>query len=481
MNTRRVTGPWTPADHDRFRDELASITQDGRRRWIFARQPAGRLYRARTIVSVGLVAFLLLAPFVRFHGQPVMLLNVIERRFVLLGLVFQPQDFYLIVLIALTVLVTLMLSTVVVGRIWCGWLCPQTIFMEMVFRKIEYAIEGSAEQQVRRQRGGWTRERVIRTGIKHVVFFAMSFVIANVFLAWIIGGRELIAIVTDPPARHIAGLTAILMFSVVFYLVFARFREQACVLACPYGRVLSSLIDRRTITVTYDSARGEPRRRLAAADSGGDCIDCHQCVTVCPTGIDIRNGIQLECVSCTACIDACNSVMRRVGRRPGLIRHTSAHAVASGAASAAWWSPRVAAYAAVWTGLVVTVVTLLVTRPGLDVLILRQPGTMYATLAGGDIANFYTVQALNRTGRPEAFAIGVVDPRGATVTLLGPTGHVDPYAVAETRILLRVPPQALSGASTRVTFAVQSHGRMVQQVESAFLGPAPQPAGAGKE
>jgi cytochrome c oxidase accessory protein FixG len=477
-----VIGVRAPADHDAFRDELASIAQDGRRRWVYARQPAGPLYRARTIVSVGLLAFLLLAPFVRVHGQPLMLLNVLERRFVLLGVVFRPQDFYLIVLIALTALVTLVLSTVVVGRIWCGWLCPQTIFMEMVFRRIEYAIVGSAEQQVRRDRNGWSREKVIRTGSKHLVFFALSFVIANVFLSWIIGGRELIGIVTDPPRRHIVGLSAILIFSVVFYLVFARFREQACVLACPYGRVLSSLIDTRTMTVTYDSARGEPRRRLVAADSaGGDCIDCHQCVTVCPTGIDIRNGIQLECVSCTACIDACNGVMRRVGRQPGLIRHTSADAIASAVPRVTWWSTRVAAYGVVWMALVATVITLLVMRPGLDVLILRQPGTMYATVAGGDLANFYTVQALNRTGRPAAFAIEVVEPHGATVTLLGPTGQVDAYGVAETRILVRVPSRALIGASTPVTFAVQSQGRVVQQVASAFLGPSLRPARAGRK
>src|SRR4051812_39504254 len=201
-----------PADHDAFRNELASIAQDGRRRWIYARQPAGRLYRARTLVSVGLMAFLFLAPFVRVHGQPLMLLNVLERRFVLLGIVFRPQDFYLIVLIALTALVTLVLSTVVVGRVWCGWLCPQTTFMEMLFRKIEYAIEGSAEQQVRRERTAWTTDKAIRKVGKHAIFFILSFVIANVFLAWIIGSRELFAIVTDRPGHHLAGLSAILTF-----------------------------------------------------------------------------------------------------------------------------------------------------------------------------------------------------------------------------------------------------------------------------
>ena len=213
-------------EHDNFRNELSSVTKDGRRRWVYARQPTGRLYRARTVVSVFLVAFLLLAPFITIHGQPLMLLDVLNRRFVIFSTLFVPQDFYLVVILALTVLVTIVLSTVIVGRIWCGWLCPQTIFMEMLFRKLEYAIEGSAEHQLRRDRGTWTAERAVRKSGKHAIFFALSFVIANVFLAWIIGAGPLYRIVTDPPREHLVGLIAISIFSLIFYAVFARFRES---------------------------------------------------------------------------------------------------------------------------------------------------------------------------------------------------------------------------------------------------------------
>jgi cytochrome c oxidase accessory protein FixG len=459
-------------DHETFRNQLASLDQQGRRKWVYARQPSGRLYRARTILSVFLLGFLLLAPFITVRGQPLMLLNILERRFVLLGAVFRPQDFHLVVLIALTALVTLVLSTVLVGRVWCGWFCPQTIFMEMLFRKLEYLIDGSAEQQLRRARAPRTAKTILRVGVKQAIFFVLSFVIANVFLAWIIGAPALRVVVTDPPARHIAGLVTILLFTTVFYLVFARFREQACVLACPYGRVLSTFIDARTVTVTYDSVRGEPRRRLAAApasEPAGDCVDCHRCVTVCPTGIDIRHGIQMECVSCTACIDACNDVMHRVGRAPGLIRHTSAEAVRLGRAG--WLSARVLAYGGVWLALVATVTVLLVTRPPLDVLILRQPGTLYAGVAGGDVANFYTVQAFNRTGRSMPFAVDVLEPRGVTVTVLGPPGVVDRYGTFESRLLVRAPRTALAGASTPVRFAIRSEGRILQEIDSAFLGP----------
>jgi cytochrome c oxidase accessory protein FixG len=460
--------------HQTFRDELASIAPDGRRKWVYARQPAGRFYRRRTVLSWFLLAFLIGAPFVEVGGLPLVLLDVIERRFVLFGLVFWPQDFHLVVLLALTCLVTLALSTAAFGRVWCGWLCPQTIFMEMLFRKIEYGIEGSAEQQVRRKRGPWTGERILRAGAKHAVFFALSFGIANVFLAWIIGAAELKTIVTDPPGQHVQGLAAITVFSFVFYAVFARFREQACLVACPYGRVMSSLIDPETIKVTYDRTRGEPRGKRRAgvpADAAsGDCVDCYQCVTVCPTGIDIRNGVQLECLDCTACIDACDTVMTRLGRPRGLIRLTSHRAVTGGASRKV--PVRIAAYAGVWLALVALVATLIVRRPALDVLILRQAGTLFTPVEGDRLANFYTVQVFNRTGQSQTFEIVAVEPDDARITPLGPLSNVAPYALLESRLALAVPASETAGAATPVRFEVRTGGRTLQRIESSFVGPA---------
>jgi cytochrome c oxidase accessory protein FixG len=258
-------------------------------------------------------------------------------------------------------------------------------------------------------------------------------------------------------------------------MVFARFREQACVLACPYGRMLSALTDRRTVTVTYDWRRGEPRGRLArtretsASDSRGDCIDCHQCVTVCPTGIDIRDGIQLECVGCTACIDACNGVMDRIGKPAGLIRMTSDEAIRGNRAS--WKTPRAAAYALVWLGLVGTLAVLTAQMRDVDVLILRQPGTLYTTLPTGEVANFYNVEALNRTRSNATFAIDVVEPHDATVTALGPLGDIRPFAVAEARMLVRLKPHAMTGGRTAIRFAIRTADGAVQLVDSTFLGP----------
>jgi cytochrome c oxidase accessory protein FixG len=459
--------------HETFRNELASVDRQGRRRWVYARKPSGRFYRARTLLSWGLLAFLVLAPFVRVGGLPLMMFNILERKFVLFGVLFWPQDFYLVVLIALSVLVTLMLSTVTIGRVWCGWLCPQTIFMEMLFRKIEYVIDGSAAQQFRRHRGPWNADRIWRTVLKQGIFFGLSFGIANVFLAYIIGSDALWTIVTDPPDAHLAGLIAITLFSLVFYAVFARFREQACVLACPYGRVMSSLIDRHTITVTYDMTRGEPRGKLtheARHDvPHGDCVDCHQCVTVCPTGIDIRNGVQLECVNCTACIDACDDVMDRVGRPRGLIRLTSHEAVSTGHAH--WLTGRVQAYAAVWVGLIGVVGYLVLTRPALDVTVLRQPGTMFATLPSGDVANFYNVQVFNRTREDVPFEIAVVEPAGAAVMPIGDLSRVAPHALLEGRLLVTLPRASARVAGVPIRLVVSRSGRILQEIETSFVGP----------
>jgi cytochrome c oxidase accessory protein FixG len=470
------------AEHESFRNELASVTSDGRRRWVYARKPSGRFYRARTILSWFLLVFLFGAPFVKVHGLPLMLLNLPERKFVFFGVLFWPQDFYLVVLIALSVIVTLVLSTAAIGRVWCGWLCPQTIFMEMLFRKIEFLIEGSAAQQFRRNHGPWTAERAWRTGAKLAIFFALSFVIANVFLSYIIGADQLWRIVTDPPRQHLVGLAAITIFSLVFFAVFARFREQACVLACPYGRMMSSFIDRHTVTVTYDVGRGEPRGKLVAAAAGspvptrGDCIDCYQCVTVCPTGIDIRNGVQLECVNCTACIDACDSVMTRIHRPTGLIRLTSHEAVTAGRLQ--WLTARVRAYAIVWLVLVSGVTTLVVRRAPLDLLVLRQPGTLFATLPNGDTGNFYNVQVFNRTHDDLPFTIDVVEPAGAKVTPLGSLQQVAPHALVEGRLLVELPRAGLAGGTQPIRLAVRSGGRTIQEVQTSFVGPQA-PAGGG--
>ena len=470
-------------DHEQYRNELASIAKDGKRKWIYARQPDGRFYRRRTILSVILLAFLFGSPFIHINGQPFMLLNILDRKFVLFGMPFMPQDFHLVVLLFLTLLVTIVLFTAVLGRVWCGWLCPQTIFMEMVFRKIEYLVEGPPKVQILLDKAKFDVHKAWRKSLKHAIFFGISFLIANSFLSYIIGVEKLWRIVTDPPQQHLAGLTAITVFSFVFYAVFARFREQACVIVCPYGRYQSALVDDDTMAITYDFRRGEPRKKFSKADKiaaeagaaiadRGDCIDCHQCVTVCPTGIDIRNGIQLECVNCTACIDACDDVMDKIRKPRGLIRYTSYNAVKSGVNSL--FNGRVKAYLAVWFVLVSVVTTVFAMRSDVEVVILRQPNTLYSQNADGQYINFYIVQFTNKTYNELPVAVRLIAPAGGSVTSLGLAAQVSGQTSVEGRIMVALPPSVLAGQRTPLVLEVVN-GNHEERITTTFLGPEAPP------
>lgn len=462
---------------DSFREHTASLAKDGTRRWIFPKQPQGRFYRARTIVSIFLLAFLFGAPLIRVDGHPFMLFNIIERKFVLFGLVFFPQDFYLVVLGALTLLVSIFLFTAVLGRIWCGWLCPQTVFLEMLFRKIEYLIEGDNRRQRRLAEAPMSPQKLFKRLLKNGIFFALSFLIANTFLAYIIGTDQLWQIVTDSPRNHLGGLFAITLFSGAFFFVFAWFREQACVVVCPYGRYQSALVDANTVVITYDYKRGEPRGRLVKIEpkrkaeeplpARGDCVDCRQCVEVCPTGIDIRNGIQLECVNCTACIDACDAVMDKLGKPRGLIRYTSANAIKDGKFK--WLTPRVVGYAAVWVLVTSVFFYFFLTRPMTEVLVLRQPGTLSATQADGSVVNFYVLQVVNKYGYDAPIELRLLSPPQGTITPLSQFSPVPRVSVRDGRFLLALPPGEISSPDMRVKFGVYSNGKLLKEVETRFL------------
>ena len=457
---------------DNFRDHLGNVTQAGKRLKIYPKKPGGQYHTARRIVSWVLLAILFAGPFVRINGQPLLLLNIVERRFVLFGVPFWPQDLYLFLLTTLSLVVFVVLFTAVFGRLWCGWACPQTVFMEMVFRKLEYLIEGDARQQQKLDEGPWTSDKIFKKTLKHSLFFGLSFLIANVFLAYIIGSEPLWKIVTDPPAEHLTGLTAITIFSLLFYGVFARFREQACIIVCPYGRWQSVMVNEDTIAVTYDYLRGEPRGRLRKGrEQGetGDCIDCKLCVQVCPTGIDIRNGIQLECVNCTACMDACDQVMDRVERPQGLIRYSSYKGIEEPVHKLL--TPRIMGYSAVLAVLVGIVAYLFSTRAEVQAIILREPGRLYNELADGRLANFYSVKIINKTFGELPVEIRVERPIGGAITFLGEVEAVPPQEIVEGRFYLALEPENLRPGRNEVEFSVYANGRLIDAVESGFLAP----------
>lgn len=385
---------------DSFRDKQGTIGDQGKRVWVYPQRPKGRKYNARTIVSYILLAILVITPFIKVNGNPFMMFNIIERKFILFGTIFWPQDFIIFALSFLTIVLFIVFFTAAWGRIWCGWACPQTIFLEMVFRKIEYAIEGNANKQRNLDRLPWNREKILKKGSKHIIFYALSFLIGNLFLSYIIGVDELYKIITDPPSEHVVGLSAMIIFSGVFYFVFAWFREQACTFVCPYGRLQTVLLDKNSIVVAYDYKRGEPREKFSKKrdEDAGDCIMCKKCVQVCPTGIDIRNGTQMECINCTACMDACDAVMDKIGKPRGLIRYASEEQIEKGEKFR--FTPRLKAYTGILTVLLGVITFLLVSRSNIDTRILRAKGQTYSVADDGSISNLYTMKIINKTYNP---------------------------------------------------------------------------------
>ena len=479
-----ATGPDAPA---LYRDRIATVDDEGKRRWIYPKKPRGRFTSARTFLSWFLLAFLFGAPFLKIGGEPMFLFNVLERKFILFGVVFWPQDFYLFGLVMIATVVFIFLFTAVFGRLFCGWICPQTVFMELVFRKIEYLIDGDSDKQRMLAMQPWTAGKVFKRTLKLGIFFALSFLIGNTFLAWIIGVDQLWAIVTDPPARHIGGLTAMLLFSGAFFFVFAWFREQACVLVCPYGRLQSVLLDPNSVVISYDFVRGEPRQKMRkGADRAGigDCVDCKQCVVVCPTGIDIRNGTQLECVNCTACIDACDTVMDKVGLPRGLIRYSSYNAIKSGAKKL--FTPRVIAYSAVLTVLVGVIIYLFIARVDLQATMLRAPGSLFQEKGDDIISNLYTIKVINKSKEQRTIELRLLEPEG-TLTIVGGQAITLPNGgIVEAAAFIDIERDELTGFSTPVKVGIYANGELKQTIRSTFSGPMPgmehedKPEGADK-
>ena len=393
-------------ENEKFRDSIGTINQEGKRSWIFPKKPDGKYYKYRTWVSYGLLLFLFAAPFVKINGNQFLMFNVLERRFNIFGFPFWPQDFHLFVISMIIGVVFIILFTVAFGRIFCGWICPQTIFLEMVFRRIEYWIEGDRGKQIRLAKQAWNAEKIRKRVLKWFIFFIISFLIANIFLAYLIGSDELIRYITEGPGAHTSTLISLLIFTGVFYFIFAWFREQVCIIACPYGRLQGVLLDKKSMVVAYDYKRGEKEEGRAkfrknenrAASGKGDCIDCSQCVQVCPTGIDIRNGTQLECVNCTACIDACDAMMEKVDLPKGLIRYASEENIAE--KKKFTFNPRLKAYTAVLVILIGVLTGMLFLRNDVEATVLRLPGQLYEKKDNNVIRNVYTFKLVNKTVEP---------------------------------------------------------------------------------
>jgi cytochrome c oxidase accessory protein FixG len=454
---------------DHFRDELATVTKEGKRIWVYPKKPKGKFYNIRNLVTVILLGILFGLPFISHNDHPFVLFDILNREFILFGIPFGPHDFHLFGIAMISIFVSLFLFTVVYGRIFCGWICPQTIFMEMVFRKIEYWIEGDAAKQKALNKRAWDVNKSFIKLLKHSIFFGLSFIIANTFLAYIIGIDELFTIITDPPSEHLTGLTTILIFSGIFYFIFASFREQACTLVCPYGRLQGVMLDQNSIVIAYDHLRGEPRGKgkREVESKLGDCVDCNQCVVVCPTGIDIRNGTQLECVNCTACIDACDHIMDKVEKPRGLIRYASKNEIETKVRSI--FTPRAISYTVVLFLLLSVLGIMLANRTDFELSILRTPGMLYQKQNDNKISNLYDFTLINKTFDGYQAKLELQNYDGE-IKLIGTDLEMKPQSVIEAKFLVLLQEDDIKALNTKIEIAVLANDKIIDIIKTNFLG-----------
>jgi cytochrome c oxidase accessory protein FixG len=447
---------------------LSTLNLDGTRRWLRPRPSVGRFWRRRFLTAWLLIGFFVTVPFVQVGGRPLMLLDIARRRFTLLGREFLATDFSLLMLLMLGIFVAIFLATALIGRAWCGWACPQTVYLEYVFRPLERWIEGPASEQRRMDREGWRPRR----WLKRAAYLLIAAFLAHTFLAYFVGWDTIALWVQRSPFEHPGGFLVMAATTALVFFDFAFFREQTCVLVCPYGRLQSVLLDRDSLVVGYDERRGEPRGHLVkgkARSEQGDCIDCGACVATCPTGIDIRDGLQMECVGCTQCIDACDEIMDRVGKPRGLVRYTSQAALAGGRRRLL--RPRVVLYPLVLVVTLGLLGTRLAARESADVTILRGLGSPFSELPDGRVANQLRIKIVNRSGRAQAYDIALADASDAVVVAPELPLRVEPGHSRTTTLFVTVGLHTFTGGERPITVRVTDHDELDTTRRYVLLGP----------
>lgn len=477
-----------------FRDSVATISKEGKRNFINPKKPKGRLYNLRTWFSIFYLVVFFTLPFIKVNDAPLFMLNILERKFIIFGMVFWPQDFFIFGIGMLTFVVFIILFTVVFGRIFCGWACPQTIFMEMVFRKIEYWIDGDSPKQKQLKEMPWNGGKIRKRVLKFIIFFFISFIIANFFLAYLISMDQLLGYLKNPWA-HTGTLISLLIFTSVFFFVYWWFREQACIVVCPYGRLQGVLLDKNSIVVAYDYERGEPRGKLKKKEDHdcrctdckedgacksiaskfeevkpqGDCIDCFACVRVCPTGIDIRNGTQLECVNCTACIDACDAIMTSINKPTSLVRYASENSIAQKVKLK--FTPRIKAYSAVLSLLLSLFVFLLISRTDLDARLMRTAGMTYTSLPDGRISNLYNLKLANKTHKDIPFKLKLENLDGEIEYVGSSNLIVKKEDYSQLQFFVKLKRSDVKGWKTELKIGMYEGETKIKTITAKFIGP----------
>ncbi len=460
---------------------LSTLNADGSRRWLRPKVSPGRFLNRRRAVGYALIAFFCTLPHLRIKGKPPILLDLLHREFTFVGLTLDPTDTLLLALMVLGIFLSIFFLTAMFGRVWCGWGCPQTVYLEFVYRPVERFFEGAPGRKAKA--GAW------RKPAKYVAYFLISFFLANTFIAYFVGTDSLRRWMLGSPLTHPVPFLVMAVTTFLMLFDFAFFREQVCIVACPYGRLQSVMLDRNSLIITYDESRGEPRGKkkrgartdgdlslkvLSGESAAGDCIDCKMCVTTCPTGIDIRDGLQLECVNCAQCIDACDAIMDKIGRPRGLIRYGSQAAVLDGKKSRLV-RPRTLIYPAILIGLLSAFVFVLVTRAPAYISIIRQRGAPYTVLEDGSVVNAVTVKIQNRSKEDAAFTFVLADIDGGAIELADDAFVVRPLETLKRPMLLKAPASSFPGGAQSVTIRVIGGDGYEKELKYRMIAPVYRP------
>ena len=461
-------------------DVLSTLARDGSRNWIYPVLSKGRFYKRRRIVAWALMALYILLPVVSIGGHPAVMLDFIRREFHLFGMEFYPTDTLLLMITMITILLFVIIVTALLGRVWCGWSCPQTVYLEYLFRPIERFFEGSEVKRKRRDSGPRTFDWIWRKSAKHAVFIGIALLLAHTFVAYFVGWQQLSTWMQSSPLENWGFFLGMAFTTGLVYFDFGFFREQMCTIACPYARMQSVLVDRDSLIVSYDPSRGEPRSRRSKAkmeleQSGelaqqGDCIDCGVCVRTCPTGIDIRDGLQMECIACTQCIDGCDSIMDKIGKPRGLISYTSENELENQAHKT--WRPRMIAYAALLVFLLGAFTVTLSSRNFYNVNVGRVVGAPYTILPDGSIANRLRFRVRNQTSESASFTIVGVAPASVGVRMVGVSDvSLAPGEMKRVEAWITVEPEDFDDAHIPGQFELQFSDGVISAVEFELLGP----------
>lgn len=450
-----------------FRDSVGTIDQKGKRKYIFPKKPKGWFTDRRTFASIVYLIIFFTLPWIKMNGEPFIMINVLKRKFIIFGQIFGPQDFFIFALAMITFVVFIILFTSIFGRVFCGWACPQTIFMEMVFRKIEYWIDGDSNKQQQLKAMSWNAFKIRKRITKIIVFYLISFIIANYFMAYLISMDEVMRYVHEGILAHASTFVALLIFTSVFFFVYYWFREQVCIVVCPYGRLQGVLLDKNSIVVAYDYVRGEPRGKVSEQKTG-DCIDCKACVRVCPTGIDIRNGTQLECINCTACIDACDEIMEAVDKPKQLIRYASENNIAK--KEKLKITTRIKGYSFLLLAIASALFIMLATRDAVDITILRTQGMIYQSLPNGYIGNLYSARIFNKTHKDIEVSLSIPEDEGS-IEVIGKKPLITKESYTVITFLVKKKTNLIKKRKSDIEIEVSAEGKKLSTKKTTFIGP----------